>query len=211
MRILIVDDDEDTRILLRSYLSKESYKEVTTVNSINEALHILGLENPDCAELTEKKGETDLILMDIMMPGIDGVEGCRLIKNNKRYKDVPIVMVTSRREDEYLVKAFEAGAVDYVTKPVNKVELAARVRSALKLKEEMDKRKAREKELEKALSDIKVLSGLIPICSHCKKMRNDEGYWQHLEKFISERSNANFTHGICDECMEKYYPDIDDE
>ncbi|MDH3973234.1 MAG: response regulator [Deltaproteobacteria bacterium] len=207
MRILIVDDDEDTRILLASFLSKEGYENVISASSANEAFQALDIENRD----PEKKAEADLILMDIIMPGTDGVEGCRQIKKNNLYKDVPIVMVTSRREDEYLVKAFAAGAVDYITKPFNKVELMVRVRSVIKLKEEMDKRKTRERELEKALSDIKVLSGLIPICSHCKKMRNDEGYWQHLEKFIAERSNANFTHGICNECLKKFYPDLADE
>ena len=62
-------------------------------------------------------------------------------------------------------------------------------------------------ELKKALSEIKTLSGLLPICAHCKKIRNDEGYWEQIEGYIKERSLAEFSHGICPECMKKYYPD----
>jgi len=211
MKILIVDDDEDIRFLLKSYLESDGYNDILTVASAKEAFDMLEKEGANIQKENGREDPVDLILMDIIMHGIDGVEACRQIKGNVRLKDIPVIMVTSMKKVDYLKSAFDAGVADFVTKPVNRIELAARVRSILALKAEMDKRKAREEELEKALGEIKVLSGLLPICSHCKKIRNDEGYWQHIEKYISDHSNANFTHGICNECLHQFYPEITDE
>jgi hypothetical protein len=80
---------------------------------------------------------------------------------------------------------------------------------------EIERRKKAEKELgkvvqelEKALSEVKILQGILPICSHCKKIRDDQGYWQNVEKYIHDRSEAEFSHGVCPECAKKYYPDF---
>jgi response regulator RpfG family c-di-GMP phosphodiesterase len=105
--------------------------------------------------------------------------------------------------------------MDYITKPVNHVELLARVSSALTLKREMDQRKAREfelqksnEELQRALKEVKVLRGLVPICASCKKIRNDQGSWQQLEEYIQEHSEAEFSHGLCAACVKKLYPGV---
>lgn len=157
----------------------------------------------------------DLILMDVLMPDLDGVEACRQIKNRPHLCDIPIIMVTAKNDLSNLEAAFAAGANDYITKPVNSVELLARASSALALKKEMDCRKAREEELrrsndelQKALRDVKVLRGLIPICASCKKIRNDGGFWQQLEEYIGEHSEAEFSHGICQPCVKKLYPGV---
>jgi len=142
-----------------------------------------------------------------MMPGLDGVEACRRIKAVERFRDTPIIMVTAMSEAGFLEAAFAAGAVDYLTKPVNRVELLARVRSALRLKREMDRRKAREQELEQALRESKALRGLLPICGQCKKIRDDQGRWQAVESYIKAHSEADFSHGICPECLNKHLPD----
>ena len=111
--------------------------------------------------------------------------------------------------------AFSAGATDFITKPFNKIELLARVHSALTLKAEVDKRKARERDLweinqalERALQEVKVLRGLIPICASCKSIRNDQGSWQHLEEYLQEHVEAEFSHSICATCMKKLYPGV---
>jgi DNA-binding response OmpR family regulator len=159
--------------------------------------------------------QVDLILMDVLMPDQDGVETCRQIKSRDHLRDIPVIMVTAKNDLSNLKAAFEAGANDYINKPVQSVDLLARVSSALRLKHEMDCRKAREQELrqstenlQRALREVKVLRGLIPICASCKKIRNDGGFWQQLEEYLSEHSEAEFSHGLCQPCIKKLYPGV---
>jgi PleD family two-component response regulator len=142
MRILIVDDSENSRDLTEAALLSANYHDVTTVSSAWEALKIL-----DVGRNTDEPGIIDLVLLDIIMPEMDGIEACARIRNDPRYGDFPIIMMTSLDDMDSLANAFVAGATDYVTKPINRVELVARVRSALKLKAELDRRQAREREL----------------------------------------------------------------
>jgi len=210
MRILIVDDSQDNHLVLKHFLHSAGYTEVEGVRSAMEAFRRLGME----ASEAEGPG-FDLILMDIMMPTISGIEACRRIKAVEHLRDIPIIVITAKTEAEDLEAAFAAGAIDYMAKPVNRVELLARVRSALALKREMDERRAREQELatkneelEQALKEVKVLRGFIPICAACKKIRDDQGYWQEVEAYISQRSETQFSHGICADCAKKLYPDL---
>lgn len=142
LAILIVDDEPDTRRLLAYILNNAGHSNIQMAISAHDALEQLGLEG------TGTPGEPpDLILMDLTLPDMHGVEAIRRIKAAPAYEDVPIVVVTGRTEDDELVRAFDAGAVDYIRKPFNRIEFMARVRSALQLKSERDKRKAREGEL----------------------------------------------------------------
>lgn len=143
MAILIVDDSPEHLRLMESILNAAGYGDVVTAGSATEALRLLGF--PDAAPRT--KEAVDLVLMDVMMEGMDGLEACHRIRQLERYADLPIIMVTARTDAEDLQVSFSAGATDYIAKPVKKAELLARVRSALKLKHEMDRRKARELEL----------------------------------------------------------------
>lgn len=145
MSILIVDDSKVIQVLLSTTLKKAGYDDLICVSSAQEAYNFLAIDNQEKMR-TVVKG-VDLILMDIVMPVIDGIEACRTIKENEFMVDIPIVMVTAKDESEVLQLAFSAGAVDYIVKPVKKQELLARVRSVLKLKHEMDRRKSREREL----------------------------------------------------------------
>jgi phosphoserine phosphatase RsbU/P len=142
VRILVVDDDEDSRDLTEAALLSAGYSEIAMAKSAWEALKIL-----DIGRTVDEPPDFDLILLDIVMPEMDGIEACARIRRDRRYADIPIVMVTSLDDMASLANAFVAGANDYVTKPVNRIELAARVRSALKLKAELDRRQAREREL----------------------------------------------------------------
>ena len=142
MAILIVDDDANTRRLLAFILENAGHTDTQMAVSAHDALQQLGLEG------SGTPGEPpDLILMDLTLPDMHGVEAIRRIKAAPAYEDVPIVVVTGRTEDDELVSAFDAGAIDYIRKPFNRIEFMARVRSALQLKSERDKRKAREGEL----------------------------------------------------------------
>jgi PleD family two-component response regulator len=142
MRILIVDDAEDSRDLTEAALLSAGYTDIVPVASGWEALKAL-----DVGSTAAEKPGIDIVLLDIVMPEIDGIETCARIRNDARYADIPIIMVTSLEDMDSLANAFVAGATDYVTKPINRVELVARVRAALKLKAELDRRQAREREL----------------------------------------------------------------
>jgi len=127
-------------------------------------------------------------------------------QGDRRYRDLPILMVTAMKAGAFLETAFAAGAVDYVTKPINRLELLTRIGSALKLKREMDQRKAREEMLEHALQEIKVLRGILPICARCKKIRDEQGQWHSVESYIKDHTEADFSHLICPECLDKQFP-----
>lgn len=182
--ILIVDDNPQNLKLLGNILESNNYDTAIAMNG-KQALEFIDSELPD------------LVLLDVMMPDMDGYEVCRSIKKNRTSKDIPVIFLTARKDIDDLVKGFEAGGIDYVTKPFNSTELLVRMKTHLDLK--------------KARDEIVKLKGIVPICSNCKKIRNDQGYWEMLETFIESHSDAAFSHGICDECMQDLYGDILDK
>lgn len=154
MRILIVDDSGLSRDLIGSYLTRSGYKNLVKAESAVEAFGVLGLDGA-----TGDAQEIDLILMDIIMEDIDGIEATKRIRQETQLRDIPIVMVTGSEKSDTFEEAFSAGARDYVSKPINMMELRVRVSSALKLKRETDLRKERERELE-LLSSLDGLTGI---------------------------------------------------
>lgn len=152
MSILIVDDTASQRLLMSAILKSAGYTEILSAQSPNDAFRLLGM-----GDMVRIATRVDLVLMDVNMPEIDGIEATRRIKATDGLQDIPIIMVTASTEPEDLQAAFDAGAIDYINKPPNKAEMMARVRSALRLKREMDQRKAREQELvevTRQLSDV---------------------------------------------------------
>jgi DNA-binding response OmpR family regulator len=208
--ILIVDDSRDEQELLSTRLRAAGYGSLMFADSAEAAFGILSRDNA-----VQRPRAVDLILMDIMLPGLDGLEACRRITTTEWLQGIPIIVITVKTEEKDLLAAFAAGAMDYIRKPVNPVELVARVSSALAIREERFTRKAREQELlmrtqelERALREVKVLRGLIPICAKCKRVRTDTGDWQGLEEYIQDHSEAEFSHGICHPCMKEIYTDV---
>ena len=210
MAILIVDDSRDEQELLSTRLRAAGYGSLMVADSAEAAFEVLGQDRAG-----QRTGEVDLILMDIMLPGVDGLAACRRITATEWLQDIPIIVITVKTDEQDLFAAFAAGAMDYIRKPVNQAELVARVSSALTLRGERNTRKAREQELlmrtqelERALREVKVLRGFIPICAKCKRVRTDTGDWQRLEEYIQDHSEAEFSHGICQVCMREVYPDV---
>jgi CheY-like chemotaxis protein len=208
--ILIVDDSRDEQELLVTRLRSAGYRSLLVADSAEAALKILERNNGGSSA-----EQVELVLMDIMMPGLDGLEACRRIRATERLHDIPIIVITVKTKDQDLVEAFAAGAMDYIRKPVTPAELVARVSSALTLRAERTMREARERELlmrtqelERALREVKVLRGLIPICAQCKRVRTETGGWEQLEEYVRSHSEAEFSHGICHVCMKQVYPDV---
>lgn len=189
--ILIVDDDQDSLMLLESILKEDGYK-VRLSDNGEEALNLIKKEKPN------------LILLDITMPIMDGYTLCKKILGVEDFSHIPIIFLSSKSNSEEIVKGFEVGAVDYVTKPFNHYELLARVKTHLKLI-------YTQEDLDNALDQVKKLSGLLPICANCKNIRDENGDWTKLEKYINDNSEADFTHGICPTCVTELYPQFSDK
>jgi DNA-binding response OmpR family regulator len=217
-KLLIVDDIPENIKVLGHSLQHDGYV-ISFATSGEQAIDIA------------MKNELDLILLDIMMPGMDGYQVCRQLKDEKRTQHIPIIFITAKTENEDIVHGFEAGAVDYITKPFNTAELSARVQTHLELKhsrhiiqnqaEELswtNKRLMKKNQkLEQALEEIETLKGLLPVCSNCKKIRkaksdtNQQSSWVSLETYLHEHTAAEVTHSICPQCMTTLYPDLMDK
>ncbi|MDF9843057.1 MULTISPECIES: fused response regulator/phosphatase [unclassified Paenibacillus] len=150
MKILIVDDNPTNVIIIREILKKEEYRNFITASSAKEMLKILGVGSGNDTQ-RPRPSDVDLILLDMMMPEMDGIEACRVVQQYEHLRDIPIIMVTAVGDSKKLAEALDAGAGDYVTKPINKVELMARIRLALRLKREKDWHKERDQRIQDEL------------------------------------------------------------
>jgi len=195
-KILLVDD-EPINIQVLSSTLKDKY-EIISALSGGEAIRLV------------KEQQPDLIILDVMMPGLSGYDVCRSIKSDPSFADIPVIFLTALDTPEGAGQGLQAGAIDYLTKPVDLYILKLRVQNHLELKERNDLVKeqrdllSRQKdELEAALARVRQLEGIIPICSYCKKIRDDQNSWQQLESYISQHSEAMFSHGMCPDCFEE--------
>jgi DNA-binding response OmpR family regulator len=212
MKILVIDDDVVSLRLMTETLQKSGFENIRTASCGEEGLRMIAQDQPD------------LILLDYMLPDMGGFVLCEKLKLDRATEDIPVFIITGASGDyeKTMTDAFETGASEYFTKPVSLIDLLPRLRTALRSKklldqvrQEIELRKIAEQEqkklieeLQHALERIKTLKGLLPICSSCKKIRNDEGYWQNVERYIFEHSDATFTHGICPDCAQKLYPEV---
>ena len=192
MRVLIAEDDPVSRYVLEAMLKNWGYELVVTGN---------GLE---AWEALQAADAPQLAVLDWMMPGLDGVEVCRRARQMTRTESVYIILLTAKAEKNNIVEGLEAGANDYVIKPFAREELRARVGVGERVIHLQNDLAARVNDLQEALSQVKQLQGILPICSHCKKVRDDKNYWQQVESYVGKHSEAKFSHSICPECYEEF-------
>lgn len=149
MRVLIVDDNAMNVMVIQEMLKRAGYAKISAAYSAEEMFEILRSPGePDSLSAAK----IDLILLDMMMPAMDGIEACRLLQADSRFRDIPVIIVTAIGDSRKLAEALDAGAIDFVTKPINKTELLARIRSALRLKSELDWHKERDRRLREELN-----------------------------------------------------------
>ncbi|MBD0373144.1 MAG: response regulator transcription factor [Pyrinomonadaceae bacterium] len=198
MKVLIAEDEPDSRQLLQIMVGRWGY----------EALPVS--DGAEAWEALQQDDAPPLALLDIMMPRMDGLEVCRRAKLQARPVPFYIIMLTAKTLPKEVVTGLEAGADDYLTKPFDPSELRARMRVGERILELQQNLALRVGELEDALSRVKQLQGMLPICSYCKKIRDDRNYWEQVESYIAKHSEVKFSHGICPDCYTLFVsPDIE--
>ncbi len=192
---MIVEDEAILATDLRNQLQTMGYSVTAIASSKEKALQRIAEDPPD------------LVLMDIRIKGrADGIDTAREIK--ARY-GIPVIYLTAYADETFLERAKITEPFGYMIKPVETRELHSTIEISL-YKVKMDRERERLIiDLENALAEVKTLRGFLPICANCKKIRDDEGYWQRIEKYIEDRSDAQFSHSICPECSKQLYPDLD--
>jgi len=199
IRVLIVEDDSLVSEMIHGLVEDLEYRVVGKANDGRQGIEMVATLHPD------------VVLMDIEMPRMDGLEATRRIYAQH---PTPVVILSAYENPQLLKEASQTGVGAYLVKPPNmrQVERAiiiamARFHDIMELHRVNSELQTRNKEIEAAMAQIKTLSGLLPICSNCKKIRDDQGYWEQVEVYIAKHSDADFSHGLCPDCMKKLYPD----
>jgi DNA-binding response OmpR family regulator len=199
VKVLVTDDDPDVLLLTTMLLEEEGYDVLKA--KTGEA----------CLEAT-RAFHPDIVILDVMLPDMRGTEVCRRIKTDPDLCDALVILVSGVRvSSDNQADGLNVGADGYISKPISNREFVARVQAMVRIKAAEDALREKEKEQQKlidqlqdAFAEIKTLKGFIPICASCKKIRDDEGYWNQLEVYISKHTDAVFTHGLCPQCAETY-------
>lgn len=196
MKILIADDDAPSSFILKSLLTSWGY-EVRTASDGTEAWSILC--EPD---------HPHLLLLDWMMPGIEGPEIVHRLR--QRTSEIPYyaIIITSRTDSNSAANALNSGADDFISKPFDNNELRARVSVGYRTNCLQTALSEHVRDLSQALARVRHLEGIIPICMYCKKIRDDQDSWHQFEKYISDHSEALFSHGMCPQCAEKQMEEL---
>lgn len=192
MRALIADDDRIATVKLSRTLAKWQF-DVSLAHDGESAWSVIQAQAPQLA------------IVDWMMPALDGPALCRRIRQDATTAHMYLILLTSRDSRADVVSGLDAGADDYLVKPFDPEELRARLHVGVLVLTLQERLADRVAELEAAASVMKRLHGLLPICSYCKRVRNEGNDWEQLESYISEHSNTQFSHGVCPTCLETAY------
>jgi DNA-binding response OmpR family regulator len=192
MKVLIAEDDPTSRLLLETVLRRWDYDVITTRDGV-EAWQEL-----------QKADAPRLAILDWMMPNMDGVEVCQKARGTNSGRLIYLIILTAKGDKKDVVDGLEAGADDYLTKPFDRAELKARIRVGERVLRLQSNLADRVSELELALSRVKQLEELLPICSYCKKIRDSRNEWRTLEEYVRQHSEIQFSHGICPSCHKEF-------
>jgi len=190
MRVLIAEDNVVTAARLRGLTHSWGYDAVITTDG---PATLAALESPDAPRL---------ILLDWVMPGMDGVEVCRWIRQRADGEHAYVIMLTARAEHKDMVEGFAAGADDFLVKPFDADELRSRLKAAARIVDLQVRLAANIGALTSALASVKTLKGMLPICGYCKSIRDDSNYWHAVEEYVTDHADVAFSHGICPTCLE---------
>lgn len=201
VRVLIAEDEAASAAKVERLITQRGFVHAGTARNGNEAVELCKSERPD------------VILMDVQMPQMDGLAATRRIQ---KICPTPVVVLTAYESPDFLEEASAVGVSAYLMKPPNAAEIERAITIALarhgdlmeckRLYQELDGEKKR---LEEALKEIRDLREILPICSFCKKIRDDKGYWEQLEAYIQKHTGAKFSHSVCPDCAEEHYSDIE--
>jgi sigma-B regulation protein RsbU (phosphoserine phosphatase) len=192
VRILIVEDDRSTALMLSSLIASWGF-EVVSVGDGRSAL-----------EAFERESGPQLFLLDWMLPDMDGLDICRKIRRSGDGTPTSyIILLTSKNGPADLITGLDAGADEYLVKPINPEELRARLNAGARILNLQQGLSDKILELEDALKSVRMLTGLLPICAYCKSIRDDSNYWHRVEEYVTDHSDAQFSHGICPKCLPK--------
>jgi len=191
MKILVADDEPIFRRLACSALDKLGHELVEAFDGTEAWARLEGADPPQLA------------ILDWLMPNVSGLDVCRKVHELAMPAPPYLIVVTARDRPEDIVVGLDAGADDYLTKPYNPAELRARVQVGVRILSLRQHLAERVRALEEALAQVKRLQGLLPMCAWCRKIRNDQNYWQSVEQYVGEHADVRFTHGICPECRKK--------
>ena len=195
MQVLIADDDPVLRFSLRQHLERWSFEVIECVDG-KEARRAMQEPSPPL-----------LAIIDWSMPGIDGPTLCQELREVPALAGMYVILLTSNASRQDVIAGLESGADDYIIKPFDWDELRARVRIGSRIVGLQQALGVRVNELQQALGSVRTLSGLLPICAYCKRIRDDQDYWKQIEHYLAEHSNARFSHGICPDCMSQHLPE----
>jgi phosphoserine phosphatase RsbU/P len=190
VKILIAEDEPLSRRLLQHVLTEHGHEVIVTSDGIQ------------AWEVLQADDAPHLAIVDWMMPGLTGLQLCNLVHEAPDADLKYLILLTAKGEKADIVRGLAAGANDYVTKPFDKDELRARVEVGVRMIQLQIRLADRIRELQEALAHVNQLKGIIPICAQCKKIRDDQNYWQRVEKYIAKNVDAKFTHGLCPDCAE---------
>ena len=198
MNVLLADDDPLTRAAVEVALRDWGFQVVSCADGEAAWDQIRRPEGPKLA------------LLDWLMPAVDGPEICRRVRIDPALQSIYLILLTARSGQEDVNAGLTAGADDYIAKPFDREELRLRLRAGQRILELQANLNERVRELEEALTRVRQLQRILPICSYCKKVRNDRDYWEQVEAYISEHVDVRFSHGICPACYDsKVKPELD--